>query len=196
MKRPNVTFVCEYCGKTVQTYRSPSALRSTPPRFCSLRCIGRAQVGNANPSYSGGRHVLSIGYVVVLMPDHPDADVRGYVLEHRLVMERHIGRRLVNGEIVHHINGLRDDNRIENLELMSSHEEHLRLHHHPPIGKQLSGESHPMAILKEKDVVNIRSRVESGECQRRLAEEFMVSASTISNIIKRKTWNKCQSSTK
>jgi hypothetical protein len=48
------------------------------------------------------------------------ADKQGRVTEHRLVMERHIGRQLLTEETVHHINGVRDDNRIENLELWSS----------------------------------------------------------------------------
>ncbi|KZS63070.1 hypothetical protein A4G28_04350 [Mycobacterium ostraviense] len=64
----------------------------------------------------------------MLAPSHPDADSRGYVYEHRIVMEQKIGRRLTKTEVVHHINHVRDDNRPENLMLFASHSEHLRHH--------------------------------------------------------------------
>lgn len=54
---------------------------------------------------------------MVLARDHPRAGSNGYVFEHVLVMEETLGRHLLSGETVHHRNGLRDDNRPENLEL-------------------------------------------------------------------------------
>ena len=60
------------------------------------------------------------GYVLLYRPNHPNCSVNGQYAEHRLVMEEMIGRLLVKGENVHHKNGIRDDNRPENLELWSS----------------------------------------------------------------------------
>lgn len=67
------------------------------------------------------------GHIVLYMPDHPMAAKSGYIFEHRLIMAEHLGRLLRPDEVVHHINGVKDDNRIENLQLMKKWE-HSRLH--------------------------------------------------------------------
>lgn len=66
-------------------------------------------------------------YLYAVVKDHPFATKNGYVLHHRVVMENHIGRLLCRNEIVHHKNGDKKDNRIENLELMTA-SEHAKLH--------------------------------------------------------------------
>lgn len=69
------------------------------------------------------------GYILVRAPeDHPGARNDGSIYEHRLVMEEHLERFLYPEEVVHHINGVRDDNRIENLQLRRSRKEHGRGH--------------------------------------------------------------------
>lgn len=67
--------------------------------------------------WKGGRTRHSKGYIQIWSRGHPNANSRGYVFEHRLVMEKYLGRYLKPWEIIHHKNGIRDDNRIENLEL-------------------------------------------------------------------------------
>ena len=77
--------------------------------------------------YGGHTKKRGDGYITVYVPNHPYATKDGYVMEHILAMEKHIGRYITRDEVVHHINHVRDDNRIENLQLMTF-KEHARLH--------------------------------------------------------------------
>ena len=77
----------------------------------------RTEVGDANGNWKGGRTRHKAGYVMVRVPEHPRAGRSHYVFEHIVVAEALLRRNLLEGETVHHINGIRDDNRPENLEL-------------------------------------------------------------------------------
>ena len=84
----------------------------------SATCRGcRVSALERNGNWKGGRTRHKAGYVMVRVPDHPRAGRDGYVFEHVLVMEGLIGRCLQGDENVHHRNGVKDDNRPENLEL-------------------------------------------------------------------------------
>jgi hypothetical protein len=69
------------------------------------------------------------GYVRIHAPEHPKADSRGYVPEHRWVVEQALGVVLPEGTAVHHINGRRDDNDINNLAVCLSNRAHKLLDH-------------------------------------------------------------------
>ncbi len=84
--------------------------------------IRKSNSGANNANWKGGRRPTSNGYVWVYAPDHPNKTSQNRVLEHRLVMEKHLGRYLLSHEVVHHINCVRNDNRISNLMLTTSSE--------------------------------------------------------------------------
>ena len=76
--------------------------------------------GILNPNWKGGRHQDNRGYVHLKIPQHPNARKNGYVAEHTVVMTEALGRALEAGEIVHHINGITNDNRLENLIVLTN----------------------------------------------------------------------------
>jgi hypothetical protein len=84
------------------------------------------RTGKDNHEWMGGRTTDKNGYVLVLARNHPNARKNGYILEHRLIMSQYLGRALSKMEVVHHANGIRDDNRIENLILFEKNADHLR----------------------------------------------------------------------
>ena len=75
--------------------------------------------GSDSPSWKGGRQIDKNGYVWLRM-SHPNSNSSGMIAEHRLVMSTHLGRPLFDWEHVHHVNAIKDDNRIENLMVVTN----------------------------------------------------------------------------
>ncbi|HKY40734.1 MAG TPA: HNH endonuclease [Polyangiaceae bacterium] len=96
-----------------------------------------------NGNWRGGKSLASNGYVLIRVGvDHPMADVRGYVYEHRLVMAKQLGRWLRSDEQVHHRDEDKRNNHPENLEVLSSAEHHL--HHRAADSRlRMPGEANP-----------------------------------------------------
>ena len=84
--------------------------------------------GENHPKWRGGKY-KNLGYVYIQKPDHPFCNNRGYIFEHRLVIEQQIGRFLQPQEHVHHINKIKDDNRLENLIAFVSNSAHTNFEH-------------------------------------------------------------------
>lgn len=109
---------CETCGTLFHA-------RTRKARFCSRDCLYASMRGAQAANWKGGRRTTAEGYVKIYMPEHPNADKDDYISEHRHIMESYLGRILVKGETVHHIDGNKGNNSIENLQLrIGNHGKH------------------------------------------------------------------------
>lgn len=119
---------CEQCGAEFWVARWQRETVKNGGRFCSRTCKYDAMRGVAfyRPPRVDDVVRRTDGYLAEWAPGHPKAH-DGRVLQHRLVIERHLGRLLADDEEVHHVNEIRDDNRPENLEVVKRGE-HQRMH--------------------------------------------------------------------
>lgn len=181
----------------------PSDLRAGSERLPTDR-------GVKAHNWKGGRRISRYGYVFLFCPEHPNCNNVGYVNEHRLVMERHIGRFLISKEVVHHKDQNKQNNSIDNLQLFASESEHqstiphrygyfvtrgkegeyhkdyLRQYKRKQSRKYLkTGQKHGLSKLTFREYEEIRSayspRVVTFDS---LAKKYGVGATTIKRIVK------------
>lgn len=113
------TVKCDFCGKDF--FKQPYRISRSKHNFCSHQCFKQFNIHKNHPNWKGGKRIEN-GYYVVYSPKHPNS-YKGYMLEHRLVLEKKLGRYLHSNEIAHHNNGNKLDNRPQNISLhnRSSH---------------------------------------------------------------------------
>ncbi len=154
------------CG--CQEYVVPTPLRYF--RGKSLRFIqGHQNRGVHHPNYRGGM-TISNGYVFILDHSHLRANPRGYVRRGWLVIEAHLGRHLRKDEIIHHLNGNKQDDRLENLWVVSR-SDHMSMHN--------SGCTNPAYradIDTERDIMPLRDQ---GLSYRKIAKRLGCSPSMV-----------------
>jgi DNA-directed RNA polymerase subunit RPC12/RpoP len=128
-RKANYSYLkCCQCGKDFKRhyhFHKQNLDRKTERVFCSAICKNEYQRINHSPNWKGGRRTEK-GYIKIWVP--PEESPRRWKFEHRVIMEKHLGRKLTNREFVHHKNGIKDDNRIENLEIvnLNSHRGHVQ----------------------------------------------------------------------
>lgn len=130
---PLRTTCSKLCRYALVAARHRKAGTRPPPLTDEQAAARRERIRGPNaPWWKGGRSLTDAGYVTVAAPaDYPfpqSVNATNRIREHRMVMELHLGRALARSEVVHHVNGDRADNRIENLELHGSHSEHMSEH--------------------------------------------------------------------
>ena len=96
--RAKVETKCARCGKSIQVIQS--RMKIYKKAFCNRKCFGNLW----------GKSISWDGYYILNTPD-------GSFREHRWIMEKHLGRKLKAEELIHHVNGNKLDNRVENLEI-------------------------------------------------------------------------------
>ncbi|PRR85991.1 HNH endonuclease signature motif containing protein [Clostridium luticellarii] len=112
-QRKRIVKHCEMCGKSFEVQRN------SKQRFCSVNCVNKYK--KKSGKYKKNGYWYENGYKVLYVEGNK------CIKEHIKVMEEHMGRKLKKNEVVHHINGNKSDNRLQNLKLMTR-EEHSSYH--------------------------------------------------------------------
>lgn len=127
IRRKNNTYhlvKCFVCGR--EKYSNKKTVK-----VCSKKCYSKYYIGEKHPRWNGGKSTHSGGYLTVRISQGV------YRLAHRIIYEKHIGRKLKKCEVVHHIDGNKKNNNVDNLQIMSNgqhHSHHAKLLYENKLG--------------------------------------------------------------
>jgi hypothetical protein len=146
-------YFCIDCDKKVSTY---TVKRCKP---CSAKYVYRKYsilnnnwIGRKNPNWKGGKIKHTDGYIMLYRPEHSNSATNNYVFEHRLIIEKQIGRYLHIWEVCHHINKIRNDNRIKNLMAFKNQKSHRKFE----TGKNINSQDIVFDGRNWKNVIKIK----------------------------------------
>lgn len=118
-RRYKIKTTCGYCGNSIFADRANA--QKSKRSFCNIECKGKGQSGSGAPNWVGGKknkQGKKGGYILIHAPEHPAAK-KGFVPEHRLVVEKRLGRFLLPEELVHHVDCDKRNNLYGNLDICS-----------------------------------------------------------------------------
>lgn len=182
-----IAIKCPHCSSVFErTQKQVNVVVRRSGVWACKSCVTSAR-NSMSARRIGDKRTLKSGYVEVKTAD-------GWVREHVAVMEEAIGRELLPGEMVHHKNEIKDDNRLENLELMRF-DAHTVLHH---TGLKRSSETRARIVraarsrgstkLSESKIVEVQELRKNGMSQAAIAKALDVSQMTICRALSGKTW--------
>lgn len=149
---------CLICKKEIVKNKNQNWVLHKKRKYCGHKCAGISIIGKKftleqrlkmsksaknrksqprgenHGSWKGGKRKMANNYISIWCPYHPYPDDRGYVEEHRLIMERKLKRFLKPYERVHHKNGITNDNKLENL-ILTDKFHHLNFHRDKKTGR-------------------------------------------------------------
>ena len=128
LKSKTIIKQCIICNRTFKTWQSH--IIKGKYKCCSKKCADeyKRKYAYKTKQWKGGKFINKDRYVCVKYHNHPNSDCQNYVMEHRLVIEKILNRFLPTEYPIHHINGVRTNNRPENLICFTSKSAHNRFH--------------------------------------------------------------------
>lgn len=136
--------------------------------------------GERSGNFKGYRRKTKRGYILLYMPEHPNASKNGLIMEHRVIMEQHLGIIIPKEFAVHHINGIKDDNRIENLSVMTNSAHSA--YHNRSDKKQKNGEKNP--LYKKIEPAEIMRLREIGYTVKRVCTELGIKKTKYYSVLR------------